>query len=318
MASKHYIKIIISLALLVLIYFFLSVEDIIASFLSVPWYYAVVVILGYTVGQIISVFKWQIILKSSGILAPFSKVFVSYFTGMFVNCFGLGILGGDVARGVLVSSKGKKTLSLATVVADRMHGLAVLALLGTICAIFFETRIDRVFFVLLAIIELGIIFTWIYGPKFLLKILPHDSSLYGKITQASGAFPRDIKTLTLITLASLIFHIIQVSLHAVMAMALGVYIPWPLLFATIPFVNIITSLPFSWNGLGVREAAYIFFLVPIALVGEQAVVFGVIWLLAVTINGLAGGVVAFVSGSLSLLKNNKAREMRLDKILKEA
>jgi hypothetical protein len=75
----------------------------------------------------------------------------------------------------------------------------------------------------------------------------------------------------------------------------------------VPFVNIASSLPISWNGLGVREKSYQTFFVasaPGLMTSEQAIAFGALWLLAVMTTSAIGGIVAFVSGDLSSLKRS--------------
>jgi hypothetical protein len=92
-----------------------------------------------------------------------------------------------------------------------------------------------------------------------------------------------------------------------MASALGAEIPLATLFVVIPLVNIASSLPISWNGLGVRENSYMFFLTaaPALVTKEQAAAFGALWLLAVTVTSAIGGIVALISGDLRLLKAPK-------------
>ena len=80
-----------------------------------------------------------------------------------------------------------------------------------------------------------------------------------------------------------------------MAYGLGVSIPWSVLLVVVPFVNIVSSLPISWMGLGVRENAYIFFLTPLFLSSEQAIAFGALWLLAVTVTSGIGGMLSVLS-----------------------
>jgi hypothetical protein len=125
-----------------------------------------------------------------------------------------------------------------------------------------------------------------------------------KLQQVMAIFPRDLKTLSTITSLSIVFHLLQISLHAVMAYGMGITISFTTLLLVIPFVNIVCSLPISWNGLGVREKAYTYFLTaaPAIVTYEQAVAFGAIWLLAVTVSSAIGGIVAMMSEDLRTLK----------------
>jgi hypothetical protein len=92
-----------------------------------------------------------------------------------------------------------------------------------------------------------------------------------------------------------------------MASAVHAEIPIATLFVVIPLVNIASSLPISWNGLGVRENSYMYFLTaaPALVSPEQAAAFGALWLLAVTVSSAVGGIVALATGDLRLLKQTK-------------
>lgn len=268
---------------------------------------ALIVIVGYTLGQLLSSIKWWTIARAGGIAVPYTTALKAYFIGMFVNCFGsgLGTVGGDVARGILISNGlPKKTEGIAAVVADRIHGLTVLSIIALITSQMFQS--DRVpGWLLLGLLALivGFVTAWLAGPA-ILKLLPSSTKLTAKLRQVAEIFPRDPAVLASITALSLVFHCTQIMLHAVMANAVGAAIPLATLFVVIPLVNIASSLPISWNGLGVRENSYIYFLTatPALVTIEQATAFGALWLLAVTATSAIGGIVALISGDLRLLK----------------
>jgi uncharacterized membrane protein YbhN (UPF0104 family) len=268
---------------------------------------AVVVFTGYTLGQLLSSIKWWTIARSGGIAVSYSTALKAYFIGMFVNCFGsgLGTVGGDVARGILISNGlPKKTEGIAAVVADRIHGLTVLSIIALVTSQMFQSdRVPGWLLVSLLTLILGFITAWIAGPA-ILTWLPSSTKLAMKLRQVAAIFPRDPTVLTIITAISVVFHCTQILLHAVMADAVGATIPLATLFVVIPLVNIASSLPISWNGLGVRENSYIYFLTtaPALVSVEQATALGALWLLAVTATSAIGGIVALVSGDLKLLK----------------
>lgn len=304
MNPKKIIKVLISIVIFATIISFVDFAKLYEHFKLIELKFYLLIILGYFIGQVLSAFKWSLILKESNINQSFRKVLESYFTGMFINSFALGIVGGDLARSLLVANKKNKTESFFTVVADRVHGLAILVFLGALSVIFFDTKLDPRFIGLLIFLAISVLIFWFFGPKILLKIVNPENKFYNKIQATLKAFPHNPKVLLQISIISVIFHFIQISMHYIIGIALNIEIPLYILFATIPFVNILTSLPFSWNGLGVREAGYIFFL-SFILTNEQCVLFGAIWLLAVSVNSLLGGVIAVLSGSMEFLNKNK-------------
>ena len=311
MQLKRFIKLAVSICMLALVVSIIDLGAFTETLLSVPLTVFVIVVVGYVLGQVLSAYKWWCIARAAGIDVPYSIALKSYFIGMFVNCFGLGIVGGDVARGVLLSDgRGVKAAGVATVVADRLQGLAVLALIGALAAAFFaSSSIDPSLVYLLCVIGFGIVLGWIVGPALLVRLVPSDHPLQHKAREISDAFPKDWSTIAYITLLSAAFHLLQISLHWVMGYGLGVSIAWTVLLVTIPFVNILSSLPISWNGIGIRENAYIFFLAPAVLTSEQAVALGAMWLIAITVSSAIGGVIAVVTRDFSVFSRKEAASL---------
>lgn len=291
------IRVIMSICMLALVLSFSKFDKLAEVFSSIPGYVVVGVILGYTSGPLLNCFRWLLFARSAGIKASYGQAIRAYFIGAFVNAFGLGTVGGDVTRGLLLAgNQPVKAASLASVAADRLHGLAMLALIGSISAMFANTEhLHPDLLAALSLLAPAIILGWIFGPWFLRRVWTKPGKIHSKLQEALAAFPRDPKILAFVSLISLLFHLAQISLHMLMAAGLGVVIPWSVLLVVVPFVNIVSSLPISWMGLGVRENAYIFFLVPIFLSHEQAIAFGAMWLLAVTVASGIGGIVSVLS-----------------------
>jgi uncharacterized membrane protein YbhN (UPF0104 family) len=308
MKTKSLIRIVFSLALVLLILKTVDMHRLATTLGDIPLRTAAVVIIGYGIGQLLSSLKWWRILHAGGIEISYPTALRAYFAGMFVNCFGLGMTGGDVARGILAAQGlPKKAEGIASVVADRVHGLTVLGLIALVSATTIgDSRVPASLTGALALITTGFIFLWVLGPWLLHRFKWAESSKFGtKLRQLSLLFPRSPRTLVTISLISALFHSVQIGLHAEMARGLGVSIPLSTLFVVIPFVNIASSLPISWQGLGVREKSYTQFFVattPAILTKEQVIALGALWLAAITITSAIGGVIALASGDLKLLK----------------
>lgn len=308
MNTKSLIRIIFSLALVLLVLKTVDLQRLTTTLSEIPIRTAAIVIIGYGIGQLLSSLKWWRILHAGGIQIPYSSALRAYFAGMFVNCFGLGMTGGDVARGILAAQGlPKKAEGIASVVADRVHGLTVLGLIALFAATMIgDSRVPASLTGALALITTAFIVLWVLGPWLLQRFKWAETTKIGsKLRQLALVFPRSPRTLLTISVISAIFHSVQIALHAEMARGLGVSIPLSTLFVVIPFVNIASSLPISWLGLGVREKSYTQFFVltaPAILTNEQVIAFGALWLAAITITSAIGGVVALASGDLKMLK----------------
>lgn len=296
MKIKSAIKLILSIVLFGIVLSFADIDKLKATFSKIDLMLAVLVVIGYNLGQLLSSVKWWLIARSGKIYTSYKVALKSYYIGMFVNCFGLGIVGGDIARGVLLADgKPIKAAAVTSVIADRFHGLAVLAVMGSLAVLIYgQDRMNTTLVVLLSSIAPIVLVGWILGPKLLLTFISPTHPFRLKAEEIVSVFPKNPKRLILITLMSAFFHTIQIGLHKLMAIGMGVDISWPELFICIPFANIMSSLPISWNGLGVRENAYVFLLAGI-VTREEAVAFGAIWLLAVTVSSAIGGIISFIT-----------------------
>ena len=302
------IKLVISVAMLTLILSVVDLNLLIGTFREIPLFNIAVVVVGYALGQMISAYKWLYIARQGGIESDYPKALKAYFIGMFVNSFGFGIVGGDLTRSLLlVGKQPKKTEAFTSVAADRFHGLATLALLGVISTTIWGTvaSYDPIFVYLLWFISASIVLGWFLGPPIVMKLTPKTFRFREKIETLVKVFPSKPLAVLWITVVSASFHLLQIGMHWAMADGVGANIPFALFLVVIPFVNILSSLPISWNGLGVRENAYAFFLVPAFLTAEQAIAFGAIWLIGVFCSSGIGGLVAFLSGDLVKLEQRE-------------
>lgn len=288
---------------------------------QIPLSYALLIVVLYGLGQCISAYRWHIIVQAAGIETTYPSTLKSYFIGMFVNCFGLGVVGGDLARGILVAEgQAMKAEAITSVVADRLQGLGVLALMGAvggfICILLGNySQHFSLPWILLACggsIAIG----WYAGPFLIRSILPREGKLYKKIESILHVFPKDYPTVLRLFTISIVFHSLQLSLTWLMAKAINVNIPFEYIIVAVPLINIVSTLPISWNGLGVRENSYVFFLSSThgVLTPQDALAFGAMWLLAVTINSAIGGLIAFLTKDFKILYDKK----RIEKIESEA
>ncbi len=297
---KLLIKIFISLAMLILALRLVDINELKQSLLSIPLPTLGVVVVIFFFGQLLSSYKWWLLARSGSIEVPWLLAVRAYFLGMAANCFGLGTVGGDLARALVLGSKSKQNpTALASVFADRVHGITVLAAIGVVSMVFSgRQHIGSEYLVLLPVCIIAVVMAWYFGPSIALAVLPKGGALHRNMEQIAQVFPRDPAAISYISLISVVFHLLQIGLHQIMAAGFGIQIPWPVLLVTIPVINILSSLPISWNGLGVRENAYIFFLAPLPLSREHAIAFGVMWLLATAISSAIGGLVLVFSKDL--------------------
>lgn len=296
------VRIVVSLGLAAFVYTTIDRKGLLVAIRGIHLSTVITLVALYTVGQLLSAVKWRIFVREAGIECSLVTLMRAYFLGMFVNVFGFGTVGGDLARSVaLQPTKGRRAAALATVVADRVHGLGVLLTIGTIAALLVRPPVFGVF--LMPLILGGVcgvaalLGLWWFGPAVMLKVIPEHHKLREAANRISGAFPRGKVPFFSATAISFLFHNVQLLMHLVIAKELAPQLSASYLYSTVPYVNIVASLPVSiMNGLGVREAMYRLLLVPGGIADESAVAIGAVWLFTVTLVSAFG--ILFVSSDM--------------------
>ena len=298
---KRLLPVAISLLFIGLIYSKTNLSSLLETLSTISLETAFAIASLYAFGQLVSAAKWRIFVSSIGMEKPYLETARAYFFGMFVNTFALGTVGGDVARSLaLRPPKGKRAAAIATSVADRVQGLGVLLTIGAIGIIFVKPEALGPLAVPLAwLCVLSLALGWLIGPKILTRVFPKDHRFGRSAREVKNAFPRDPKLFVVAAAISVFFHFVQIYMHYVIAYELGASVlSFAFLIATVPLVNVAAAMPISINGLGVREAMYIFLFVPHGVSQEVAVAFGAIWILAVTAVSAVGGLVVAWSGGV--------------------
>ena len=125
----------------------------------------------------------------------------------------------------------------------------------------------------------------------------------GFIDEAGRAFPRNPAVLAKILATAAVFHVVQIAVFGLMLRGMNVIVPWGYLFAALPIANIVSTLPLSWMGVGVRDGLYVMLFSPLYMTSTLAVLFATLWLLAMMGASVVGGVFAVLSGDLSMIKS---------------
>lgn len=101
---------------------------------------------------------------------------------------------------------------------------------------------------------------------------------------------------------SLVIQLAVVGINYLIGEALGLTIPMGFYFVFTPLVMAASSLPISLNGLGVREGAYVFFLLQAEVDEAKALAFALLWLILLILLGLLGGLAWIVTPASSYRK----------------
>ncbi len=274
----------VSIALLAWLLRGLDVQTLSRLLLRLPlWYYAVS--LGVIVsGQILYAWRWWLLLSAAGLDISFGVAVRSYLIGVFANNFLPSTIGGDATKIYYLGREHGYRVIVATVVVDRMLGLGTLAVFAA-AASWFVPAVSARFVALrlvvtavavgacaviaLAMVATGELQRWLapfgqtalgLGEKLQRLRLSMAVLLGHRRVMAYGAG---------IALA----YFMALSLIYLWFMDLG-GIPRPpiiTVFTAVSMTGVLSNVPISLNGLGVREQLHVWLFAPLGVPKEVAV-----------------------------------------------
>ena len=239
---------------------------------QLPWYTLPLCVGFYTLAQWLSTWRWYAFLQQLGMAISQAQLFRWYMAGMVYNQLLPGTIGGDGFRvwQVAKATGQPKTLSTIAVLAERGSGLAVIVWLGALASWLLKAPQAGLMGVLAAISLIAML---------LLALCPFR---LGWLQPAQLLLRQPAALLKSLAL-SLVIQALMLGIHTLLAPQ----IPWPNLMWTYCGVSILTLLPVSLNGLGLREVGYLTLLQGVCP-PEQALSLSVLWLLTGMLTSLLG------------------------------
>lgn len=242
----------------------------------------------YGVVEVLSAMRWQWLLRVQGITLSWGRVFLLMLIGIFFNFFIPGGTGGDVVKifYLLKETPGQRGPALLSVLVDRilgLLGLAILAgiLIGTRWSWLTSTPQTAQFVwpgvIILIFTVGGIHFSWMVARYGLVHKLPARFPWRDKLADLAlgyTVYGRAWRLSIAGIFVSIVAHIGYFAVFYCAARSLAhdqVRLPSFFDLCTImPIVNVLTAMPISIGGLGVRENLFYVFLSNLCGV-EQAV-----------------------------------------------
>ena len=304
---KALVRLVLSLALLAVVFELVGGEEILDSMKSVrigPW---LAVLVGFLVLHVASAIKWRYFLSLSGARIPLIPTLQCYSAGLFGNLCLPSLVGGDVLRAGLAMrfTPEKEAVVLSTLI-ERLSdvgALVILTLLGMIAAPSAIGEIHRgaidgfvLFAGMLISIVVGGFAAWFVMTKVPLRRMPRKAARFS--IKALRAFRTIKSSPAKVLLGSLIcvalqagFVVLNIGLGDMMGMDLDASL-WFMLW---PLSKIASMLPVSLGGLGVREATFGLLVKPF-IDSKLAIAESLIWQTILVAGGLIAGGYWLASG----------------------
>ncbi len=317
-AGKFLLKIALSVGILGYLFSKISLHSFWESFLNARHNYIILAFVLYIIGQTLCAYKWELLAKTLGFRRRFKRFLAYYFIGMFFNLFFLGSIGGDVGKAYLLAgSQDSRMRAGYSILADRFTGgmalitIAIIALIASptihVLPLLFKLMhwvgLDagvfsaskhvislwlRIGLVGACIVVWALILTF---PLFL-PLFPWLTKWAKKVKLGDFAvYWSHPKKMFMVIFLSFVFQVINILVFALIGIALGLGVDLGYYFVIVPLVDLVSILPISISGIGVREGSYVYLLYVVGVKTSQGLAFGLLGFLVVMAASLLGGII---------------------------
>lgn len=267
-----------------------------------PFWFAVSLLVGILL-NVISAWKWQVLLRSKGIEISLARLVLYYFIGRFFSLFLPTSVGGDVVRVWEVSRHSGATTyeALASVLVDRLSGMATLVFIAAVTVLLYPYNLHILNVGILFLTILTIAIFWLILDQ---RILPLLSRLRGsrfvpladrlltklsRLQQALREYKDSPAVLAQVFAISSLFYLMAIVNVWVSALIFSPEVSFISMLLAVPAIMVVMNLPFSIGGLGLMEAAFAFFFPMFGCTAALALSTALLMRFKTIAYGLAGG-----------------------------
>ena len=246
--------------------------------------------------------RWWLLLRQELPNIPWRRVFPSYYLGVFFNLVLPSGFGGDAARTVHLGWAGLRLAPLInSLILDRAVGLLTILLMGC-AAVWFAppeafgvaARQATTLTAIALLAGLGVYFTrWPAAVIARLGTRVRSKTMRALVDTllaccAPGARPLQFLGIVAI---SLVAQLLVVAVYVLLGDALGIALAVESYLSVLPLVFLVSALPISIGGLGVRESALVTLLGTLGVASSQAAALSLAYLLVLWAASLPGAAV---------------------------
>ncbi|OLE96671.1 MAG: hypothetical protein AUG75_17625, partial [Cyanobacteria bacterium 13_1_20CM_4_61_6] len=292
---------VISVALLVLLFRSLDLSALRSLFATMPlWFYlmSLSAVLG---GQVLYAWRWKQILAASGVPVTVGTAVQQYFIGIFLNNFFPSTVGGDMAKVYYLGRHHGYRPIAASIVLDRLLSIGLLALLAT--AMYWiapdpspQFAATRAFVTAIAVCLIGGLVLAARGTGGLPQRLSRFGTLAVGFAERAQRFRYDMAAAARrpqvvaqsAAVVATYFFVLTVVYRAFLLINTSAHPPYLTLLTAVTTASLLSNIPVSVNGLGLREQLHAILLQPLGVPREAAVAISLLIFAHLLVSSLLG------------------------------
>jgi hypothetical protein len=271
---------------------------------SAGWAWLIASTVVLMVSLILGALRWRVFLTAAAIEITPARAVRVHLIGMFSTNFLPSQVGGDVTRAWLVAGPGMRIRSFVSVVLDRITALGCLVAASWLAIAGQADAPPAVLALALAATTGMLALAWA-GIEIFARSGKTRSRLGARLREARlvvrGCL--DVAVVTPAILLGLPFQGLVMLAFWLVAQSIGIQAPFAVLAATLAPVFVVSAMPVSIGGFGVREASYTFLLGHAGVATTDAALLSLLFGLSFTLATLPGG--------LGLLVGDRSRSLKL-------
>lgn len=279
----------------------LDLTDLASLLANINPLYLILAVILFVPLIIVKAWRWKLLMKAQDINYSLLESSTMYAAAMYIGVITPGRLGDFVKVFYLIREDHPFGRSFATVLLDRLFDLVSLLILAYASMLLFITIFEKTVIILTVVIVVTavLVVLLLLKKEFSIKILKRISAGFIPAKHRNNAavafsdFEKAIKKsssnqlvkTTLITILGWIVYFLTVYL---LALAIGIDIPFFYLVTCVSITAVITLIPISVSGIGTRDAVMILLFTQFGLSEESAIAFSIMILFMYAVNGLFG------------------------------
>jgi uncharacterized protein (TIRG00374 family) len=256
----------------------------------------------YLFATYLSSVRWRLLIPTP---VPTVKLFSMYLIGGFFNTYMPGTIGGDAVKAYYLKNTLKKiesgsgaflpegrelTIAIASVFMDRYVGVLALLLVNIAVLPIGYSQIkglpvsESLIWIMLGVSAVSLL-AGVVMFKFRIRgRLAFFSNIYDYFDHYSSKKSSLFATFFL----SVVLQFINFVAVYILARGLSINISFAVLIIFMPAIVLISFVPLSISGLGIREGAFAFFLGAVGVSTDMAVTLSLVWFLSMVCVGAIG------------------------------
>jgi len=270
--------------------------------------------------QILGAARWLLLLRGARVDAPWLHVLRAYAIGIFTNNFLPTSFGGDAARAWIVARSSPNLVrALTSVVVDRITAIwCLLAVAWVVLSAEPDTVPASLVFALLGVTLAGsvasglvLVFALRGGARLATRLPSRFLKWAREIRATLWSYVRMPRILGAALLSGLGFQALAVTVVWAVARAIDLHLPFALAAVSAPLILVITLLPISIAGFGVREGGTVLVLGAAGYSTTEATLLSLVGVVALVVSSLPGAFAIVLPGPSARSPDTASKEHAL-------